>query len=54
MHPSTSPSTDLGRTKNSKAFREEFIKILKSVNMEADSVMQGAAMGMQAGQTWVS
>jgi hypothetical protein len=51
IHPSTSASTDLERTKNSKVFREEFIKVLQSVDMEADSIMQQAAPEVSAGQT---
>jgi hypothetical protein len=51
MHPSNGPSTDLDRTKNSEAYRDEFIKILRSVDMEADSAMQLATTEVQAGQT---
>jgi hypothetical protein len=51
MYPSNCPSTDLERTKNSEAYREEFIKILRSVGMEVDSTMQQATTEVQAGQT---
>jgi hypothetical protein len=40
MQLSGSPSTDLERTKNSEAFKEAFIEILESVNMNIDSAMQ--------------
>jgi hypothetical protein len=51
MYPSNCPSTNLERTKNSEAYRDEFIKVLKSVGMEADSAMQHATTDVQAGQT---
>jgi hypothetical protein len=40
IHPSTSPSSDLERSRNSDAFKEAFIKILESVNMNERSTMQ--------------
>jgi hypothetical protein len=51
MHPSNSPSADPERTRNSEAYRDEFIKIIRSVDMEVDSSMQHAATEVQAGQT---
>jgi hypothetical protein len=51
MHFSTAPSTDPECTKNSVAFRQEFIKILESANMEKDSTMQQAAGKAQTAET---
>jgi hypothetical protein len=51
IHPSTSASTDVECTKNSGTFREEFTKVLKLLNMEADSIMQQATTEVSTGQT---
>ncbi|PVF91282.1 hypothetical protein CPB86DRAFT_745811 [Serendipita vermifera] len=48
-----SPMTDIERTKNSEAFREIFIDILKSVNMEANSTMQPVIIEAERGKTIV-
>jgi hypothetical protein len=40
IHPSTSPSSDLERSRNSEAFKQAFVKILESVNMDEGSTMQ--------------
>jgi hypothetical protein len=40
IHPSTSPSSDLERSRNSETFKEAFIKILEPVNMDEGSTMQ--------------
>jgi hypothetical protein len=49
MNPSVSASTKAERTKNSVAFKREFIKILRSVGMDEDSRMQQTAV-----EAWTS
>ncbi|PVF94410.1 hypothetical protein CPB86DRAFT_818000, partial [Serendipita vermifera] len=53
MHVSTSPSSDVERSNNSENFKEAFIEILKSAELEADSAMQLGAVGARTGETVV-
>jgi hypothetical protein len=51
MHPSMSLSTDLERTKHSERFKEEFINVLKSVDLEEDASMQQSTTEVRSGET---
>jgi hypothetical protein len=51
IRPPTSPSSDIERSRNSEAFKEAFIKILKSVNMDENSMMQQTTLEARTGET---
>jgi hypothetical protein len=51
IHPSTSPSSDIERFRNSEAFKEAFIKILKSVDMDETSMMRQTTLEARTGET---